>query len=247
MPAACHTDRPLRRCQDCAGLSSPAVKNAIRLRQRKGTPDDGLEAGFRHAQLGAHHGSLLGIELGELRVQPGRDRDRLRALGPRVLEDLRRDLAGALVDVGDEQHRLGGERRQQCHRVGRVGRWRHGPGGLPGLQGLDQPAQPVGLGDRAPVAALGGLRHPLEAPLGLLEIGVDQLGLDRLDVGERVDPSLGMDDVRVVVDPDDVDDRVGLADVREELVAEALAAVGARDQARRCRGRRSCPGRSSTP
>ena len=35
----------------------------------------------------------------------------------------------------------------------------------------------------------------------------------------------------VVVRADDVDDRVGLADVREELVAQALALVRARDQA----------------
>ena len=98
------------------------------------------------------------------------------------------------------------------------------------MQRLDQPAQPVGLGDCASVAALGRLRDAVEAALGLLEVGVDQLRLDRLDVGDRVDPALGMDDVRVVVDPDDVDDRVGLADVREELVAEALAAVGAGDQ-----------------
>jgi hypothetical protein len=60
------------------------------------------------------------------------------------------------------------------------------------------------------------------AALGLLEVRVDQLGLDRLDVAQRVDRALGVDDVRVVVRADDVDDRVGLADVGQELVAEAL-------------------------
>ena len=30
IPAACQTDNPERRCHDCAGLSSPAVKNATR-------------------------------------------------------------------------------------------------------------------------------------------------------------------------------------------------------------------------
>jgi hypothetical protein len=44
---------------------------------------------------------------------------------------------------------------------------------------------------------------------------------------ERVDAPLGVDDVVVVVRADDVDDRVGLADVRQELVAEALALVRA--------------------
>ena len=86
------------------------------------------------------------------------------------------------------------------------------------------------LGDRVAVAALGRPRHALEPALGLLEVGVDQLGLDRVDVGQRVDPALGVDDVRVVVDADHVDDRVGLADVGQELVAEALAAVRAGDE-----------------
>ena len=81
------------------------------------------------------------------------------------------------------------------------------------------------------------------AALGLLEVGVDQLGLDRLDVRGRVDAALGMDDVRVAVAADDVQQRVGLADVGQEVVAQALALVRARDEARRCRGTRSCPGR----
>ena len=68
-----------------------------------------------------------------------------------------------------------------------------------------------------------GARHPLEPPLGLLEVGVDQLGLDRVDVGHRVDPALGVHHLVVAVRAHHVQDRVGLADVREELVAEALA------------------------
>jgi len=79
--------------------------------------------------------------------------------------------------------------------------------------------------------ALRRLGDAVEPALRLFEIGVDQLGLDRLDVLERIDVAIGVDDVRVVMGADDVDDRVGLADVREELVAEALAAVRAGDQA----------------
>ena len=66
--------------------------------------------------------------------------------------------------------------------------------GSPGLQRLDQLAEPGRLGDRVPVAAAGGPDHPLEPALGLLEVGVDQLGLDRVDVGERIDPALGVHD-----------------------------------------------------
>ena len=65
------------------------------------------------------------------------------------------------------------------------------------------------------------------AALGLLEVGVDELGLDRLDVPDRVDVALGMHHARVLVDAHDMDERVGLADVREELVAEPLALVRA--------------------
>ena len=103
--------------------------------------------------------------------------------------------------------------------------------GRPGAERLDQPLEPGLLGDRRAIAAAGGARHALEAPLRLLEVGEHQLGLDRLDVAERVDAALGVDDVRVAVRAHDVDDRVGLADVGEEAVAEPLAAVRAGDEA----------------
>ena len=116
-------------------------------------------------------------------------------------------------------------------RIGRIGgRW-HGARGLAGVEGLNERAQPLRLGDRAPVAALGRLADAVEAALGLIEVGEDELGLDRLDVAQRVDAPLGVHDVGILVDAHDVDDRVGLADVGQELVAQPLAAVRARDQA----------------
>jgi hypothetical protein len=57
-----------------------------------------------------------------------------------------------------------------------VGWGRHGPSGPFGRQGLDQLAEPLRLGDRSPVTAFGRARDPFEAQLGLLEVGVDQLG-----------------------------------------------------------------------
>ncbi len=56
--------------------------------------------------------------------------------------------------------------------------------------------------------------------------------MDHLDVGDRVDLSGDMDDVGVLEAAHDVGDRVGLADIREELVAETLALRCARDQSR---------------
>ncbi len=59
-----------------------------------------------------------------------------------------------------------------------------------------------------------------------------ELGLDRLDVAQRVDAALGVHDALVAVRAHDVHDRVGLADVRKEAVAQALALVRPGDQAR---------------
>jgi hypothetical protein len=83
------------------------------------------------------------------------------------------------------------------------------------------------LGHDRLVERLGLLRHALQPALGLLEVRVQELGLDRLDVGERVHAPLGMHNLGVLVRADHVEDRVGLPDVAEELVAEPLALMGA--------------------
>ena len=70
-----------------------------------------------------------------------------------------------------------------------------------------------------------------DAALQAVEIGQHQLGLDRLDVGDRIDPALDMGDVRVLEAAHDMGDGVAFADVGEELVAEALALGGAAHQA----------------
>ena len=64
------------------------------------------------------------------------------------------------------------------------------------------------------------------------EIGERELGVDRFDVRDRIDLAGDVDDVRVLEAAHDVRDRVGLADVGEELVAEAFAFGGAGDQPR---------------
>ena len=74
---------------------------------------------------------------------------------------------------------------------------------------------------------LGILVPALGRPLGLgqgvfqgLDIGQHQLDLDRLDVRDRVDGPRHMDDVGILEASDDLDDRLDLADMAEELVAE---------------------------
>ena len=73
------------------------------------------------------------------------------------------------------------------------------------------------------VALLRLLDEVGDAPLEAVEVGQHQLGLDRLGVGDRVDAALDMGDVAALEAAQDVDDRVDLADVGEELVAEAFA------------------------
>ena len=74
--------------------------------------------------------------------------------------------------------------------------------------------------------------------LKLFHVGEDEFRLDHLRVAGGVDGGglvaalLHVDDVVVLETPHDVEDRVALADVGEELVAEALALRGTLHEAR---------------
>src|SRR5690606_38349816 len=54
--------------------------------------------------------------------------------------------------------------------------------------------------------------------------------VDRLDVGDRIDPAGDVDNVVVLEAAHHVADRIDLADVGEELVAQPFATGGAGDQ-----------------
>ena len=137
-----------------------------------------------------------------------------------------------LVDVADVEHRLGGQqlRLREVPRflfVLRLGQ----PRRLAFAQQLQRLAED-GAGDlRFLVAGLAALDEVGDALLQALEVGEQQLGLDRLGVGDRIDPVLDMLDVVILEAAQDVDDGVDLADVGEELVAEALALRRALHQA----------------
>ena len=79
------------------------------------------------------------------------------------------------------------------------------------------------LGHRLLVARLGRAAHAVEPLLDRAEVGERELELDHLAVAHRVHRSHHVQHVVVVEAAHHVDDRVGLADVREELVAEPLA------------------------
>ncbi len=79
--------------------------------------------------------------------------------------------------------------------------------------------------------ALGLFLQCVDALFQAVEIGQHQLGLDGLDVGDRIDLALDMGDVAVLEAAHHMHDGVDLADGGEELVAEPLAFRGAAHQA----------------
>ena len=102
--------------------------------------------------------------------------------------------------------------------------------GLAGFKDL------LGLPDRVHVRLLDLLaaqvlfelrQHVLDG----LHVGEDQLGVDRVDVVGRIHLAVDMHDVVVLERAHDLADRVGLADVGQELVAQAFAFGGALDDA----------------
>ena len=67
------------------------------------------------------------------------------------------------------------------------------------------------------------LLHRHGAAFQAFEIGQHQFGLDDLDVADRIDRALDMDDVAVGEAAHDMSDRIDLPDMSEKLVAEPLA------------------------
>ncbi len=81
-----------------------------------------------------------------------------------------------------------------------------------------------GIDRRLEVGLALGLAHQLGQPLlHCLEVGQDQLGVHRLDVAVRIDARVDVDDVVVVEGAHHLADGVGLADGRQELVAQPLS------------------------
>ena len=111
-------------------------------------------------------------------------------------------------------------------------------GGLAGFQMGGQLLQPCGLGGSTlVVAALCGLGHAACAVLDDFEVGKDELVVDGVDVGDGVHGlGLGhilhhMDDVVIVKAAHHMHDGVTLADVAQELVAQAGTLACTLDQA----------------
>jgi hypothetical protein len=81
------------------------------------------------------------------------------------------------------------------------------------------------------VAALGALLDVDDALLEAFEVGQHQLGLDDLEIRDRVDTVLDVGDVVVDEAAGDEGHGVAVADIGQELVAQALALGRAAHQA----------------
>ena len=206
---------------------------SLQAEKREGRADQPCEAGFGLAHLGQEHRLVFLLHVGQLGFGLGADGDHRRALGLGVgtqSVEIGVVLEAVLGHVGDEHRRLG---RDQAERLDKQ---------------LLLPAE----GDRAHRLALVELGHAFGEHVGDLlgflvarardlvvavqplldgaHVGQAELGLDHLDVGDRVDLASHVDHVLVVEAAHDVDDGVGLADVGEELVAEAFTLRGAGHQ-----------------
>ncbi len=87
---------------------------------------------------------------------------------------------------------------------------------------------------RGPALLVGArfLLQPRHRPFERLHVGEDQLGLDHLDVGLRIDAAVDVRDVVVGEHPHHLANRVAFADVGQELVAKPGALGRALDDAR---------------
>ena len=248
-PAACHAVSPRRRCQDWAGLSSPAVKNAIRSSSSKAPRTTRLQARLGEAR--GRRASPPPPRRSARRARP-RAAPRPRPPGAHATRRSSAISGGTSISpsstLATNSTGLDGQRCRAAsgRRARRPAPARCAPA-RPACSASITCSSHFCLGDRVLVAAARLPHHALEPALGLLEVGVDQLGLDRLDVAHRVDAALGVDDVRGRVGADDVHDARRSRGCWPGTGCPGPRPCGRRPPGRRCRGRRSCRARSSTP
>ena len=135
-----------------------------------------------------------------------------------------------LGDVGDEHHWLLGDEvalRQRRGLVRRQAERAHWPASV---QALAHAVEHCKHGARFLVAGIGDALAAVVDALGGFQIGQRELQVDDRDVVGGRDAPRHMHHVGVVEAAHDMGDGVGLADVREELVAEPFALGRASDQ-----------------
>ena len=134
------------------------------------------------------------------------------------------------LDVASVDHRLGGQQEPLAGNLALLVRHRAGARGLEIIQMRQQLFAQRGLIGKALFAALEHLCRALGALGDRLAVGGDQFEVDRLDVVLRVQAVRVANDIRILKAANNVHNRLALADVGEELVAQALTVARALDQ-----------------
>ena len=197
--------------------------------------DHAVEAGLFKADGFEIVRLLAGRQNGDLALDLGRDDNGFRTLFLGPLEDLGRErvalVGGCLLYVAHVENRLGGEEAEHLEQALFFDLALHHAGGLAlaqqGQGAVDEVEGFLGL----LVVALGLLLERSDTLFEAVEVGQHQLGLDGLDIGNRVDLALDMGDVRVLEAAHHMGDGIDLADVGQELVAEAFTAGRAAHEA----------------
>ena len=151
----------------------------------------------------------------------------------RATPEMRPLVAGELGvrDVRRVEDRLRREQRERLEQRELVGARASPPRAASLLEELVRALERADFGECLLVAGLGGALHAVEPLLHGREIGERELELDDFAIAHGIDGAHHVQDVVVIEAANDVHDGVGLADVREELVAEPLALARAGDEA----------------
>ena len=205
----------------------------LKSQERIRAPDDAVQPRLIQLQLLQEIRAVRLVELRDLRLDGGAYRHHDGAFGLRQLAHaVEPRVAGesALIDVGHVHDGFVGEQVVVAQERLFVGIQAHRPDGLRRIEVLAHPVQEIARANRLLVGGLGRLHRLLIRPVDAVQVGERKLRIDDLDVARRVDGARDVNDVVVLEAPHHVCDGVDFPDVRQELIAEALALRGARDQ-----------------
>ena len=222
----------------CAHLLGACGEEGLEVEQSIGRLDDAVHTALLQADLGQEHLTLFIIlQFGNLALGLGCYNQDLRIL---VLDSLTHcvhiGITGhgtLVVHVADVEYRLVGQQEQLMGNfllvlIDQL----HGAGTAALLQGVLVAFQHLILRLGLAVATgLGLLLDAVDAALDGFQVTQLQFQVDDFLVAHGVDGAVHVGHVVVIKASQHVDDGVGLADVAQELVAQALAAAGALDQA----------------
>ena len=209
----------------CPDLHRTSGEVALQAKQLVCCLSKRLQAGVLKSQGLQILSSLLWIKVSKLSLNTCTNRNRLNAI-----DDRSRLGEHVLVDVCDVQDWLHGKQEEiassQTLLVGHL----HVSGAIALVQPLLKALCHVELGLEV-LIALGLFLQLRQGALNGAQVSEDELRLDDVNVLVRIDAALNVNDVGIFKVTNNLADSVSVADVCQELIAQALALVCALDQA----------------